>query len=369
MDADPSNTSPLYPLQQQKQEQDQDHQQPEPDVNSFSLNSSSVTRKGRSQPHKEETTYQLQDDTHQPLEQVQGQEPLQQHQQSSHAQREGQTGQVINPLRSGSSAESVPAILDPQPPVLDPPLPTLPISLDTHSSTTTALTSPVRQRFLAPHPPPPSSPLQPRHMSHSELHSEEHPPSNTSTTSTRHGHHSSVHSPHPLLTRLSSLARSRSSHLDRVHNLHTEIADIPSPAGGPSSASPSTWSISSSDTGPSSANSSVIESRIRYERLPNGSHRHHLSAPKRQQFLSNQVRRLRELLDGKREREDSQTASHHHLHPEVFEHPLSLLNEKYQNMETEQNCQGAASPSLQRRNTVKKGFVTKYGELQQVIGK
>ncbi|KAF9300187.1 hypothetical protein BGZ74_008202, partial [Mortierella antarctica] len=175
-------------------------------------------------------------------------------------------------------------------------------------------------------------------MSHSELHSEDHPPNNTSIASIRHGHQS-------------------------------EIVDIPSPTGGPSSASPSTWSISSSDTGPSSANSSVIESRIRYERLPNGSHRHHLSAPKRQQFLSNQVRRLRELLDGKREREDPQTAPHHHLRPEVFEHPLSLLNEKYQHMETEQLCHGAASPSLQRRNSVKTGFVTKYGELQQVIGK
>ncbi|KAF9310776.1 serine/threonine-protein kinase HAL4/sat4 [Podila horticola] len=160
-------------------------------------------------------------------------------------------------------------------------------------------------------------------------------------------------------------------HLDRVHNLQTEIADIPSPTGGPSSTSPSSWSIASSDTEPSSANSSVTESRFRYERLANGSHRHHLSAPKRHQFLSNQVRRLRDLLDGKREKEDSQTAPHHHLRPEVFEHPLSLLNEKYQKMDTDQHSHshGAVSPSLQRRNTVKMDFVTKYGELQQVIGK
>lgn len=112
----------------------------------------------------------------------------------------------------------------------------------------------------------------------------------------------------------------------------------------------------------------MIESRHRYERLPNGSHRHHLSAPKRQQFLSNQVRRLRELLDGKREREDPMAP--HHLRPEVFEHPLSLLNEKYQNMDTENNQQQhGGSPSLRRRYTVKMDFVRKYGELQQVVGK
>ncbi|KAF9922579.1 serine/threonine-protein kinase HAL4/sat4, partial [Mortierella alpina] len=117
--------------------------------------------------------------------------------------------------------------------------------------------------------------------------------------------------------------------------------------------------------------SSVIESRVRFERLANGSHRHHLSAPKRQQFLSNQVRRLRELLDGKRERDDPQ---HNHLHaqaqlkPEVFQHPLSLLNEKYQDLDTEQSG-SPVSTSRRRQHNVKLDFVQKYGELQQVIGK
>ncbi|KAF9380549.1 serine/threonine-protein kinase HAL4/sat4, partial [Podila verticillata] len=198
-------------------------------------------------------------------------------------------------------------------------------------------------------------------MAHSELHSEEHLPYLSIATRQGQGH-----SPQPSLARPTLLAARSRSHLDRVHNLQTDI-DIPSPAGGPSSASPSTWSIASSDTGPSSANSSVIESRHRYERLPNGSHRHHLSAPKRQQFLFNQVRRLRELLDGKREREDPTVP--HHLRPEVFEHPLSLLNERYQDMDTENNQQQHGGPSLRRRNTVKMDFVHKYGELKQVVGK
>ncbi|CAO3568277.1 unnamed protein product [Mortierella alpina] len=176
--------------------------------------------------------------------------------------------------------------------------------------------------------------------------------------------------PQPLLTPGTNTTRGRTG-----RSKSQLMADISSTTdsfapAGPSSASPSSWSIASSDTGPSSA-SSVIESKIRFERLANGSHRHHLSAPKRQQFLSNQVRRLRELLDGKRERDDPQ---HNHLHaqaqlkPEVFQHPLSLLNEKYQDLDTEQS-ESPVSTSRRRQHNVKTDFVQKYGELQQVIGK
>ncbi|KAF9918623.1 hypothetical protein FBU30_000123 [Linnemannia zychae] len=166
--------------------------------------------------------------------------------------------------------------------------------------------------------------------------------------------------------------RSASSRLRSSSHRSQLMTDLPSSTdngpAGPSSASPSSWSIASSDTAPSSA-SSVME-KARFERLPQGGHRHHLSAPKRQQFLANQVRRLRELLDGRRDRDDHSMNSqnqHHQLKPEVFEHPLSLLNEKYQNLEAD----GAGSPasSHRRRYSVKTDFLHKYGELQHIIGK
>ncbi|KAF9903172.1 serine/threonine-protein kinase HAL4/sat4 [Linnemannia zychae] len=179
--------------------------------------------------------------------------------------------------------------------------------------------------------------------------------------------------PQPLR---SSSSRLRSGHRSQLMTDIPSSADYYGPAG-PSSASPSSWSIASSDTAPSSA-SSVIESRVRFERLPQGGHRHHLSAPKRQQFIANQVRRLRELLDGRRERDDHSLNSqpqlqqppshgHHQLKPEVFEHPLSLLNEKYQDLETDPT--GSPASSHRRRHSVKTDFLHKYGELQQVIGK
>lgn len=171
--------------------------------------------------------------------------------------------------------------------------------------------------------------------------------------------------------------RSSSSHLRSGHRsqLMTDIpcsADNYGPAG-PSSASPSSWSTASSDTAPSSA-SPVIE-MARYERLPNGGHRHHLSAPKRQQFLANQVRRLRELLDGKRDRDDhllnpppqQQQHGQHEPKSEVFKHSLSLLNEKYQDFETDPT--GGPAGSHRRRHPVKTDFLQTYGELQQIIGK
>lgn len=177
--------------------------------------------------------------------------------------------------------------------------------------------------------------------------------------------------PQPLR---SSSSRLRNGHRSQLMTDIPSSADYYGPAG-PSSASPSSWSLASSDTAPSSA-SSVIESKVRYERLSNGGHRHHLSAPKRQQFLANQVRRLRELLDGRRDRDDhlhnplpphQQPHGHHQLKPEVFEHPLSLLNEKYQDLETDPT--GSPLSSHRRRHSVKTSFLHKYGELQQIIGK
>ncbi|KAF9133041.1 serine/threonine-protein kinase HAL4/sat4 [Mortierella sp. 14UC] len=175
--------------------------------------------------------------------------------------------------------------------------------------------------------------------------------------------------------------RSSSSHLRNGHRSQL-MTDTPSSAdyygpAGPTSASPSSWSVASSDTAPSSAGS-VIESRVRFERLPQGGHRHHLSAPKRQQFIANQVRRLRELLEGRRDRDDHSLNSqpqllhppqhgHHQLKPEVFEHPLSLLNEKYQDLETDPT--GSPASSHQRGHSVKTDFLHKYGELQRIIGK
>ncbi|KAG0375571.1 serine/threonine-protein kinase HAL4/sat4 [Mortierella sp. AD032] len=183
--------------------------------------------------------------------------------------------------------------------------------------------------------------------------------------------------PQPLR---SSSSRLRSGHRSQLMTDIPSSADYYGPAG-PSSASPSSWSIASSDTAPSSA-SSVIESRVRFERLPQGGHRHHLSAPKRQQFLANQVRRLRELLDGRRDKDDhspnsqsqlqpqqqqQQQHGQHQLKPEVFEHPLSLLNEKYQDLDTDST--GSPASSHRRRHSVKTDFLQKYGELQQIIGK
>ncbi|KAF8939537.1 kinase-like domain-containing protein [Dissophora ornata] len=202
----------------------------------------------------------------------------------------------------------------------------------------------------------------------------------------QHQQHQRPLPPHPL--RPSMSARGRSGGRSQLMTEIPPSADYYSPAGL-SSASPSSWSIASSDTAPSSANS-IVESKIRFERLPNGSHRHHLSAPKRQQFLSNQVRRLRELLDGKRDREDhtsaaplshhgghmhqhhqhqqhQQSGGSHHLKSEVFEHPLSLLNEKYQDLDAEQA--GSPVASHRRRQALKVDFVQKYGELQQIVGK
>ncbi|KAF9968350.1 serine/threonine-protein kinase HAL4/sat4 [Mortierella alpina] len=128
-------------------------------------------------------------------------------------------------------------------------------------------------------------------------------------------------------------------------------------------------SATSSDTGHSSARSSVNEAKHRFERLPNGGHRHNLCAPKRHQFLTTQVRRLRDLLDGKKDK-DGHGNGHgnghsHHIKREVLEHPLSLVYEKVHDFEGDHHSPNVGS----RKKTVKEEFMQKYGELGPVIGK
>ncbi|KAF9277334.1 serine/threonine-protein kinase HAL4/sat4 [Mortierella alpina] len=127
-------------------------------------------------------------------------------------------------------------------------------------------------------------------------------------------------------------------------------------------------SATSSDTGHSSARSSVNEAKHRFERLPNGGHRHNLCAPKRHQFLTTQVRRLRDLLDGKKDKEghgNGHGNGRHHIKREVLEHPLSLVFEKVHEFEGDHH-----SPSMgSKKKTVKEEFVQKYGELGSVVGK
>ncbi|KAF9571008.1 serine/threonine-protein kinase HAL4/sat4 [Mortierella alpina] len=124
-------------------------------------------------------------------------------------------------------------------------------------------------------------------------------------------------------------------------------------------------SATSSETGHSSSRSSVNEAKHRFERLPNGGHRHNLCAPKRHQFLTTQVRRLRDLLDGKKDKEGHGhghgNGHGHHIKREVLEHPLSLVYEKMHDLEGDHH-----SP---KKKTVKEEFMQKYGELSSVVGK
>ncbi|KAF9970228.1 serine/threonine-protein kinase HAL4/sat4 [Actinomortierella ambigua] len=154
------------------------------------------------------------------------------------------------------------------------------------------------------------------------------------------------------------------------------------------SASPSTHSIASTtDTIPSSNGSGAGEIRHRFERLPQGGHRHHLSAPRRNQFLASQVKKIRDFLDGKKDDPAGGGHRNHlHLHPESLDHPMTLLNEKYGTAAEEQQHlqQNQPSPSSTRgpkhsllhphhshhqHHDVKADFAEKYGELQQVVGR
>ncbi|KAG0212753.1 serine/threonine-protein kinase HAL4/sat4 [Mortierella sp. NVP41] len=146
-------------------------------------------------------------------------------------------------------------------------------------------------------------------------------------------------------------------------------------------------SQASSGTAPSSGHSSVHESVHRFERLADGTHRHHLSAPKRHRFLSEQAHRLRDFLDGKRdghghghghgrghgggEKKDKHEKNghgHHHIDKEMLEHPLSLIAEKIREFEGDLH-QHSSRENSATRNKTKQDFVHKYGELQQVVGR
>lgn len=122
----------------------------------------------------------------------------------------------------------------------------------------------------------------------------------------------------------------------------------------------------SSEAPPSSSGHSSLhhESKHRFERLPNGTHCHNLSAPKRHQFLSSQVRRFKELLEGKKN--DKEDHHHDHIKREAMEHPLSLMKEKMQDFEGDSH---SPSPNNRKKLTVKEEFSEKYGELQQVVGR
>ncbi|KAF9130239.1 hypothetical protein BG015_004037 [Linnemannia schmuckeri] len=124
----------------------------------------------------------------------------------------------------------------------------------------------------------------------------------------------------------------------------------------------------SSDSAHSSGgHSSTHESVHRFERLPDGGHRHNLSAPKRHRFLSEQAHRFRDFLEGKRDWHGHDKKHHHHIDKEVLEHPLSLIGEKMR--EYEKESRGKDSNVKRNKKAAKEGFVHKYGELQQVVGK
>lgn len=160
------------------------------------------------------------------------------------------------------------------------------------------------------------------------------------------------------------------------------FAEIPSAYDLYSGGSPKSR-ISSPDTGSSSGRSSANESKHRFEKLPNGGHRHNLSAPKRHQFLANQVRRFKDFLEGKREKDKDKGHDHdqghgngngngdkhghgHHHHPasrELVEHPLSLIAEKVEDFEADHFACNS------KKHNVKDDFVQKYGDLQHVVGR
>jgi len=128
-------------------------------------------------------------------------------------------------------------------------------------------------------------------------------------------------------------------------------------------------SRASSDTAHSSGgHSSTHESVHRFERLPDGRHRHNLSAPKRHRFLSEQARRFRDFLEGKRDwHGHDKDKKHHHIEKEVMEHPLSLIGEKMREFERE--AAQAGGKDSRSKKMAKEEFIQKYGELQQVVGR
>ncbi|KAF9420292.1 serine/threonine-protein kinase HAL4/sat4 [Podila epigama] len=110
-----------------------------------------------------------------------------------------------------------------------------------------------------------------------------------------------------------------------------------------------------------------IESKHRFEVLPNGSHVHHLSAPKREQFLMHQMRRVWELLEGKKDKGHHQR-QHHHGRQDAMEDPLSLFNKKLHDIDGNRPSTPESTHS-HKKHSVEDDFVSKYGELHNVIGK
>ncbi|KAF8924213.1 serine/threonine-protein kinase HAL4/sat4, partial [Dissophora ornata] len=167
-------------------------------------------------------------------------------------------------------------------------------------------------------------------------------------------------SPHPP-------AASANKPRNRPHVL-TEIPSAYDLYDG-SSHSSGTRSIasSSSDASPPSTRSSVNEGKSRFEKLPHGGHRHNLCAPKRHQFLATQARRLRGLLDSKKDKEKEGHGHGHFLGREMFEHPLSLLNGKIDDFQADHH--NASSGGSKKKHSLKEDFMQKYGDLQQVVGR
>ncbi|KAF9921476.1 serine/threonine-protein kinase HAL4/sat4 [Linnemannia zychae] len=227
-------------------------------------------------------------------------------------------------------------------------------------------------------------------------------------TLTSPGGHINCHPSHPTSDELDQLARrqlnqeeqtrqaalghhrsqSSASSQNSTHTTPTlpqsrMLAEIPSvydlKPGNVRSKSPTP----SSDSGRSSNHSSSGQERPpRFERLPDGGHRHHLSAPRRHKFLSEQAHKFKEFLEGKRGRDEKrqrhptppppqsqQAPNHNHHHfikKEILEHPLSLISEKLH--EYEKNNK-STSTSRNSSATRKDDFVHKYGILQQVVGR
>lgn len=168
------------------------------------------------------------------------------------------------------------------------------------------------------------------------------------------------------------------------NNRTRALAEIPSAMDLYVGSSPKNRSAASSDTASSSGRSSTNENKHRFERLPNGGHRHHLCAPKRHQFLANQIRRFRDFLDERKDKHKDKEGherkhdhhqgdgrgnghgnghEHHQINHELLEHPLSLLIEKIDDFEA-----GHHVPSI-KQHSVKDDFVEKYGDLQHVVGR
>ncbi|KAF9119690.1 serine/threonine-protein kinase HAL4/sat4 [Mortierella sp. 14UC] len=158
----------------------------------------------------------------------------------------------------------------------------------------------------------------------------------------------------------SSIASSVKSH--NSNNINTTpalprsrmLAEIPSaydlmpPSSKKAHSHTSSPSSSAGTAHSSGGHSSTHESLHRFERLPDGGHRHHLSAPKRHRFLSEQVHRFRDFLEGHGHGAEKQN-KHHHIKREVMEHPLSLIGEKMHDYEKDREAAGGHGDEFKHR--------------------